>query len=75
MRRDQDRKDKMKMRRREFLGAMGAGAGAVAEGFQAPFTEFQIGCMTLAWAAFPFERGWKASPRPGIAMWPSVLTI
>jgi sugar phosphate isomerase/epimerase len=44
---------------------MGAGVTAVAEGFQAPFTEFQIGCMTLAWAAFPFERGLEGVAKAG----------
>src|SRR5690348_10732402 len=51
------------MRRREFLGAMGAAGVAVAA--QGGFTDFQIACMTLPYGAFPVERAIEGIARSG----------
>jgi sugar phosphate isomerase/epimerase len=51
------------LRRREFLG--GLGAAAAAETLQGAFTEFQIACMTLAYTAYPVERALEGIARAG----------
>jgi sugar phosphate isomerase/epimerase len=51
------------MRRREFLGTLGAAGTAAA--FQGAFTEFQIACMTLAYGAFPVERAIEGIAKAG----------
>jgi sugar phosphate isomerase/epimerase len=54
----------MKMGRREFLGAMAA-APAAAAAVEGSFTEFQIACMTLPYAAFTVERAIEGIARAG----------
>lgn len=50
----------LSLTRRQFVPALGAAAMQAA----AP-SEFQICCMTLAWSAYPFERGLKGVAAAG----------
>jgi sugar phosphate isomerase/epimerase len=52
------------MRRREFLTALAA-APAAAAASPAGFTDFQIGCMTLPYGAFPVERAMEGIAKAG----------